>query len=55
MTIPTESIGSIPRPVELIEAVAAKAGFLAHVSKPVDPSGLVATIGSVVGRTGEPL
>jgi PAS domain S-box-containing protein len=30
-----------------------RAGFLVHVSKPVDPSELVATIASVVGRTGE--
>lgn len=29
------------------------AGFLVHVAKPVDPSELVATIASVVGRTGE--
>ena len=28
------------------------AGFLVHVAKPVDPSELVATIASVVGRTG---
>lgn len=28
------------------------AGFLAHVSKPVEPSELVATVASVVGRTG---
>ena len=33
---------------------ALRAGFLAHVSKPVDPSELVATVASVVGRTGEP-
>jgi len=31
------------------------AGFLAHVSKPVEPSELVATVASVVGRTGEPV
>jgi CheY-like chemotaxis protein len=28
------------------------AGFLVHVSKPVEPSELVATVASVVGRTG---
>ncbi len=33
---------------------ALRAGFLAHVSKPVEPSELVATVASVVGRTGEP-
>ncbi len=33
---------------------ALRAGFLVHVSKPVEPSELVATIASVVGRTGEP-
>jgi CheY-like chemotaxis protein len=29
---------------------ALRAGFLVHVSKPVDPSELVATVASVVGR-----
>jgi CheY-like chemotaxis protein len=29
------------------------AGFLVHVSKPVEPSELVATVASVAGRTGE--
>ena len=33
---------------------ALRAGFLAHVSKPVEPAELVATVASVVGRTGEP-
>ena len=33
---------------------ALRAGFLVHVSKPVEPSELVATVASVVGRTGEP-
>jgi signal transduction histidine kinase/ActR/RegA family two-component response regulator len=32
---------------------ALRAGFLVHVSKPVEPSELVATVASVVGRTGE--
>jgi signal transduction histidine kinase/PAS domain-containing protein/ActR/RegA family two-component response regulator len=31
---------------------ALRAGFLAHVAKPVEPSELVATVASVVGRTG---
>ena len=31
---------------------ALRAGFLVHVSKPVEPSELVATVASVVGRTG---
>ena len=31
---------------------ALRAGFRVHVSKPVEPSELVATIASVVGRTG---
>jgi len=31
-----------------------RAGFLHHIVKPVDPAELVATVGSVVGRTGEP-
>ena len=30
------------------------AGFLAHLAKPVEPSELIATIASVIGRTGEP-
>jgi signal transduction histidine kinase/CheY-like chemotaxis protein len=33
---------------------ALRAGFLAHVPKPVDPSELIATVASVVGRAGEP-
>jgi signal transduction histidine kinase/ActR/RegA family two-component response regulator len=34
---------------------ALRAGFLVHVSKPVEPSELVATVASVVGRAGEPV
>jgi signal transduction histidine kinase/ActR/RegA family two-component response regulator len=34
---------------------ALRAGFLAHVSKPVEPSELIATVASVVGRTGGPV
>jgi CheY-like chemotaxis protein len=65
ITIPTEPIGSIPRPSELIQAIALTAfarsedrtralhaGFLVHVSESVEPSELVATVASVVGRTG---
>jgi signal transduction histidine kinase/ActR/RegA family two-component response regulator len=33
---------------------ALRAGFLVHVSKPVEPAELVATVASVVGRTGDP-
>ena len=33
---------------------ALRAGFLVHVSKPVDPAELVATVASVAGRAGEP-
>ena len=33
---------------------ALRAGFLVHVSKPVEPAELVATVASVAGRTGEP-
>jgi CheY-like chemotaxis protein len=32
---------------------ALRAGFLVHISKPVEPSELVATIASALGRTGE--
>jgi CheY-like chemotaxis protein len=34
---------------------ALRAGFLVHLSKPVEPSELVATVASIVGRTGEPV
>jgi len=34
---------------------ALRAGFLVHVSKPVEPSKLVATVASVTGRSGEQL
>lgn len=34
---------------------ALRAGFLVHVSKPVDASELIATVATVAGRTGEPL
>jgi CheY-like chemotaxis protein len=33
---------------------ALRAGFIVHVSKPVEPSELVATVATVAGRTGEP-
>ncbi len=33
---------------------ALRAGFLIHLSKPVEPSELVATVASVTGRTGDP-
>ena len=33
---------------------ALRAGFLVHVSKPVEPSELIATVASVAGRTGAP-
>ena len=32
---------------------ALRAGFLVHVSKPIEPSELVATVASVAGRTGD--
>ena len=34
---------------------ALRAGFLVHVTKPVEPAELVATVASVAGRTGEPV
>ena len=34
---------------------ALRAGFLAHIAKPVEPSELLATIASVVGRAGDQL
>ena len=33
---------------------ALRAGFLVHVSKPVEPNELIATVASVTGRTGQP-
>jgi CheY-like chemotaxis protein len=33
---------------------ALRAGFVVHVSKPVDPAELVATVASVAGRVGQP-
>jgi hypothetical protein len=35
------------------QRVALRSGFLVHVSKPVEPSGLVATVATVSGRSGE--
>ena len=32
---------------------ALRAGFQVHVSKPVEPSELIATVASIVGRTGQ--
>ena len=32
---------------------ALRAGFLVHVAKPVEPSELIATVASVVGRAGD--
>jgi CheY-like chemotaxis protein len=34
---------------------ALRAGFLAHVAKPVEPTELLATVASVVGRAGDQL
>jgi len=34
---------------------ALQAGFLVHVSKPVEPAELMAAVASVVGRTGDPV
>ena len=44
LTIPTEPIGSIPRPLELIEAVALAAGFDEYLKKPIDPAELTASV-----------
>jgi CheY-like chemotaxis protein len=57
-----------PRPGGLLPAIAItafarsedrtralRAGFLAHIAKPVEPSELLATIASVVGRAGDHL
>ena len=48
------AIASPPLPAPRTALGPLRAGFLVHVSKPVEPAELVATVASVVGRTGEP-
>jgi PAS domain S-box-containing protein len=48
--IPVIALTALARPEDRRRAL--RAGFLAHLSKPVDPSELVATIASIAGRTG---
>ena len=50
--IPAVALTAFARSEDRTRAL--RAGFLVHVSKPVEPSELIATIASVVGRTGEP-
>lgn len=50
-TIPAIALTAFARSEDRTRAL--RAGFLVHVSKPVEPSELVATVASVVGRTGE--
>jgi CheY-like chemotaxis protein/anti-sigma regulatory factor (Ser/Thr protein kinase) len=47
-TLPAIALTAFARSVDRTRAL--RAGFLVHVSKPVDPSELVATIASVAGR-----
>jgi len=46
-------LGQTPILARGIHRPALCAGFLVHVSKPVEPSELVATVGTVAGRGGE--
>jgi CheY-like chemotaxis protein len=51
--IPAIAVTAFARSEDRTRAL--RAGFLVQVSKPVEPSELVATVASVVGRTGEPV
>jgi PAS domain S-box-containing protein len=48
--IPVIALTALARPEDRRRAL--RAGFLAHLAKPVDPSELVATIASIASRTG---
>jgi CheY-like chemotaxis protein len=48
--IPAIALTAFARSEDRTQAL--RAGFLVHVSKPVEPSELVATVASVAGRTG---
>jgi CheY-like chemotaxis protein len=48
--LPAIALTAFPRSEDRTRAL--HAGFLVHVSKPIEPSELVATVASVVGRTG---
>jgi signal transduction histidine kinase/ActR/RegA family two-component response regulator len=50
--IPAIALTAFARSEDRTQAL--RAGFLVHVSKPVEPAELVATVASVAGRTGEP-
>jgi CheY-like chemotaxis protein len=49
--LPAIALTAFARPEDRTRAL--RAGYLAHISKPVDLSELVATVASVVGRIGE--
>ncbi len=49
-TLPAIALTAFARSEDRTRAL--RAGFLVHVAKPVEPSELVATVASVVGRTG---
>ncbi|MEN3340255.1 MAG: hypothetical protein V7647_3931 [Acidobacteriota bacterium] len=49
--VPAIALTAFARPEDRARAL--RAGFAAHVSKPVDPAELVATVASVVGRVNE--
>ncbi|MEO7548774.1 MAG: ATP-binding protein, partial [Ramlibacter sp.] len=50
--LPAIALTAFARSEDRIRAL--RAGFTVHVSKPVEPSEIVATVASVVGRTGGP-
>jgi CheY-like chemotaxis protein len=49
--VPAIALTAFARPEDRTRAL--RAGFAAHVSKPVDPAELVATVASVAGRVNE--
>jgi CheY-like chemotaxis protein len=49
-TVPAIALTAFARAEDRTKAL--RAGFAVHVSKPVEPSELIATVASVVGRAG---
>jgi CheY-like chemotaxis protein len=50
--IPAVALTAFARSEDRVRAL--RAGYQVHVSKPVEPSELIATIASVMGRSAEP-
>ena len=51
--VPAIALTAFARSEDRLRAL--RAGFLHHIAKPLEPSQLVATVASVVGRTGAPV